>query len=140
MFSSKPSLTVQTVAKATKKVKQILPKDPVKKKLVIQSMAESIGLLPTPTYQRVSRTLSSKLKNDILHFYERDDISYQMPGKRDTVVVKQYSSKETYQKRILLYNLREVHQMFLQENPGMQLFFIFSLYLFENDFIFNCRC
>lgn len=97
----------------------MLPKDPVKKKLVIQSMAESIGILPIPTYQRVSRTLPLQVKTAILQFYERDDISYQMAGKRDTVIVKQYGTKQTYQKKILLFNLREIHQMFLQDNPGI---------------------
>ena len=43
-----------------------------------------------------------------------------MPGKRDTIVVKEYGgSKKTFQKRILLFNVREVHQMFLQDHFGM---------------------
>jgi hypothetical protein len=121
LFSSKPSHTTHTVAKATKKVKQTLPKDPVKKKLVIQAIAQSVGLLPVSSYQRVTRTLPVNDKKFILDFYENDNISYQMPGKRDTVVVKQYGNKTVYQKRILLYNLREVHQLFLQDNPSMQL-------------------
>jgi hypothetical protein len=50
-----------------------------------------------------------------------------MPGKRDTVVVKEYGGKKTYQKRILLYNLREIHQMFLQDNPDMQFFSFYFL-------------
>ncbi|CAF3102305.1 unnamed protein product [Rotaria sp. Silwood2] len=118
---NKSSPTIQTVAKATKKVKQVLPKDPIKKKLVIQAMAESVGLLPQPFAPRVSRTLPLKVKEAILHYYERDDISYQMPGKRDTIVVKEYAGKKTYQKRILLYNLREIHHMFLQDNPGIDV-------------------
>ncbi|CAF1275201.1 unnamed protein product [Rotaria sordida] len=119
---NKSSPTIQTVAKATKKVKQILPKDPNKKKLVIQAMAQSVGLLPIPTAPRVSRSLPLAVKNAILHFYERDDISYQMPGKRDTIVVKeQDGTRKTYQKSILLFNVREAHQMFLQDNPGIDV-------------------
>ena len=64
------------MAKAAKKVKTMLPKDPIKKKLVIKAMAESAGLLPTPIAQRVSRALPLTTKTAILHFYERDDISY----------------------------------------------------------------
>ncbi len=124
----------------TRKVKKILPKDPVKQKLVITAMAESVGLLPKPAHQRVSRTVPLKIQKAILAFYERDDISYQMPGKRDTVIVKQYGSKQTYQKRILLFNLREIHQMFLQDNPGMRLFFILFSYRSKNECIFHFRC
>ena len=122
---SDSSPTVQTVAKATKKVKKMLPKDPAKKQLVIKKIAESVGILPIQTHPRVTRTLSSTTKNAILHYYERDDISYQLPGKRDTVVVRMVGGKkETFQKRILLYNLREIHQMFLQDNPGMRIIFL----------------
>ncbi|CAF1132322.1 unnamed protein product [Didymodactylos carnosus] len=100
----------------------MLPKDPAKKKLIIKAIAESVGLLPTSAHQRVSRTLSPKAKDAILLLYGRDDISYQMPGKRDTVVVKEDGSKKTYQKRILLYNLRELYQIFLNENPSKRAF------------------
>ncbi|CAF1442485.1 unnamed protein product, partial [Didymodactylos carnosus] len=82
---------------------------------------ESVGLLPTSAHQRVSRTLSPKAKDAILLLYGRDDISYQVPGKRDTVVVKEDGSKKTYQKRILLYNLRELYQIFLNENSGVDV-------------------
>ncbi|CAF1513785.1 unnamed protein product [Adineta steineri] len=121
-LNSSSSPTVKTVAKATKKVKKSLPKDPAKKQLVIKAIAESAGLLPKQTYPHVTRTLSSTTKNAIIHYYEHDDISYQMAGKRDTVVVKEVGGgKKTYQKRVLLYSLREVHQMFLQDNPGLDV-------------------
>jgi hypothetical protein len=141
LFSRKSAPTVQTVAKAAKKVKQILPKDPNKKKLVIQAMAQSVGLLPIPMAPRVSRSLPLAVKKAILHYYERDDISYQMPGKRDVVVVKEQGGiKKPYQKRILLYNLREIHQMFLQDNAGKRLFFISFSYHSENHSLFYFRC
>jgi hypothetical protein len=62
--------------------------------------------------------LSMKLKKEIAGFYCRDDISYQMPGKRDTIVLRQGGTKSTHQKWILLYNIREVHQIFLSEYSG----------------------
>lgn len=111
---------MQTISKATKKVKKALPQDPAKQKLVVKSIAQSLGILPTPTHQRISRTISIRDKTLVVSFYERDDISYQMPGKRDTVVVKENGTKTTFQKRILLFNLREVHQMFIQDNPSIQ--------------------
>ena len=56
------------------------------------------------------------MKDDVHSFYLRDDISYQLPGKKDTVVVKEDDgSKVTYQKRILFNNLRENYELFKEE-------------------------
>ena len=96
-----------------------LPQEPSKKRLVIQTIAESIGLLPQSVHKRTSRRLPYKLKEEVIKFYCRDDISYQMSGRRDTIAVWQNGIKSTHQKRILLYNLREAHQLFLLERTSM---------------------
>ena len=44
-----------------------------------------------------------------------------MPGKRDTIVVNHYGNKTAYQKRILLYTIREAHEFFLAEHSGKLL-------------------
>jgi len=94
----------------------------MKKKVVIQHLAQNVGLIPKPTHQCSTLQLSDKLKTDIHNFYVRDDISYQLPGKRDTVVVKKDDgSKVTYQKRILLNNLRENYELFMEENKTISL-------------------
>ncbi|CAF4548749.1 unnamed protein product [Rotaria socialis] len=41
-------------------------------------------------HKRDTCHLSCKLKDDIVKFYCRDDISYQMPGKRDTIIARKY--------------------------------------------------
>lgn len=105
----------QCLSKAVKKVTKYLPNDKTKKKLVVQAIAESIGLFPQSSHKRTSRQLSAKLKDEVVSFYCRDDVSYQMPGKRDTIVVRENGSKSTYQKRILLYGIGEAHQLFLME-------------------------
>ncbi|CAF0750698.1 unnamed protein product [Didymodactylos carnosus] len=115
-FGSKHSL-----GKAVKRVTRCLPQDPSKKKLVIQAIAQSIGLLGQSIHKRTTRQLSCKLKDDSVKFYCRDDILYQMPGKRDTIVARQNGTKSTHQKRILLYNIREVHQLFLLEHSGSDI-------------------
>ncbi|CAF4314660.1 unnamed protein product [Didymodactylos carnosus] len=66
--------------------------------------------------------LADKLKNDVHNFYLRNDISYQSPGKRDTVIIKEDDgSKATYQKRILFNNLRETYELFKEENGNVYL-------------------
>ena len=112
----------QSFGKALKKVNSSLPKCDVKKKAIVQHLAQTVGLIPKPTHQRTALQLDDKLKNDVHNFYLRDDISYQLPGKRDTVVVKQDDgSKITHQKRILLNNLRENYELFKEENLNVNL-------------------
>ena len=65
--------------------------------------------------------LSDSLVDRIEEFYTKDFISWQAPGKRDFVTTKDNGIKVNHQKRHLLYNLREVYELFLQENPGKQM-------------------
>ena len=62
-------------------------KTSTEEKTVIQALAQAVGIVPQNNHQRTTRQLSSNMKSDIISFYYRDDISYQMPGKRDTIVV-----------------------------------------------------
>ncbi|CAF1108331.1 unnamed protein product [Rotaria sp. Silwood1] len=108
--------------KALKKVNSSLPKCGLKKKVIIQHIAQSVGLVRKSTHKRTTQQLADKLKNDVHNFYLRDDVSYQLPGKRDTVVVKEDDgSKVTYQKRILFNNLRENYELFKEENKNVLL-------------------
>ena len=108
----------QSLGKAVKKVTRCFPQDPSKKKLVIQAIAQSIGLIDLASHELATHRLSRQLKDAIVELYCRDDISYQMPGKRDTIIVRQNGIKSTHPKRVLFYNIREVHQLFLSENSG----------------------
>jgi len=100
----------QSFGKVLKKVRSSLPKCD-NKKAVIEHLAQNVGLIAQPTHERSSLQISNKIK---------DDVSYQLPGKRDTVVVKHNDgSKITYQKRILFNSLRENYELFIEENQGM---------------------
>ena len=46
-----------------------------------------------------------------------------MPGKRDAIVINENGTKTSYQKRVLLYTIREAYELFLAENPGKLFFF-----------------
>ncbi|CAF4590144.1 unnamed protein product, partial [Rotaria socialis] len=112
----------QSFSKSLKKVKSSLPKCDRKKKVVIQHLAEKFGLAPKSKHQRITLQLANKLNTGVHNFYQRDDISYQLPGKRDTVVVKDDDGKKvTYQKRILINNLRETYEFFKDENKSVDL-------------------
>ncbi|CAF1545908.1 unnamed protein product, partial [Didymodactylos carnosus] len=112
----------QSFGKALKKVTSSLPKCDKKKKVIVQHLAQTFGLIPKTTHHRTSIQLTNKLKKDIHNFYVRDDVSYQCPGKRDTVVVKEDDgTKTSYQKRILINNLRESYELFKEENKNVDL-------------------
>ncbi|CAF4510123.1 unnamed protein product, partial [Rotaria magnacalcarata] len=83
--SSSSFKTRQSFSKSLKKVKSSLPKCDGKKKVVIQHLAEKFGLVPKSKHQRITLQLADKLKIDIHNFYQRDDISYQLPDENKSV-------------------------------------------------------
>ena len=62
-----------------------------------------------------------QLKEKIKDFYCRDDISYQAPGKRDFITIKQAGVKKKIQKRYLLFSLNETFFLFINENPNEKI-------------------
>ena len=109
----------QTLAKAVNRTFRILPKDPQKRNHVVHYIAQSLDIIPKTSEQhkREQRSISIDVKKAVEEFYNRDDISYQMPGKQDFIVTNDDSGQRvTLQKRILLFTIREAHELFLTEN------------------------
>ena len=114
--------TVQAKAKALKKFKNVLPKNKAKQHELIQTIATDLNLLKLEkTYERVQQSLPMSVKSQIYEFYCRDDNSYQAPGKRDVVTVKENGMKQKLQKRYLLCSIRELYQLFIEEYPGIKV-------------------
>lgn len=61
--------------------------------------------------QSRGRFVSNKTRSDVIYFYERDDNSKMCPGKKDTVT----KNKLRKQKRILIENLKVLHEKFVSE-------------------------
>ena len=94
----------------------------IDRKLLVQHLAKQFCLLPKSKHQRTSLQLTDTIKTDVRNFYLRDDISYQLPGKRDTMVVKDDDgNKVTYQERILLNNLLETFELFKEEYNNVDI-------------------
>jgi hypothetical protein len=54
-------------------------------------------LIPKSKHPRTIVQLADKLKNDVHNFFLQDDISYQLPDTRNTIVIKEDDgSKVTY--------------------------------------------
>lgn len=106
----------QSFGKAIKRVTHSLPQDADKRVIVVRHIAQELNIIPKTTsqHQRQQRSLSTELKELIIKFYNRDDISYQLAGKRDCITFKNNDgTSTTLQKRILLYSVRETFQLFL---------------------------
>lgn len=125
------NVTPQSVGKAMQRVERALPKSPRKRVIVIGKMlskvspkrAKMIVKLSSmkkfkPLFQRKKRSdaIEKTQLEEIERFFSRDDISRMCPGRKEFVSVKTSVGREHRQKRILLFNLREVHEMFLVES------------------------
>ena len=113
----------QTLAKAAKKVLRVLPTDPDKQHQILTRVGQNLGLFQTPTSQRQQAAIPMDVIQKVQDFYKNDNISWQAPGNRDYVTIRENGTRVKYQKRFLLFNIREVHQLFIQDHPGMNIFF-----------------
>ena len=94
----------------------------MKKKVIIQHLARSYNLILRSKHRHTSLQFVGKLKSDVHNFVIRDDISYRLPGKKDTVVIEDDDENEiSYQKRILFNNLREDFELFKEKNKNFKL-------------------
>jgi len=120
--------TPQSIGKAVRKVEKVMPKSPRKKAAIIGKMLANISpkkcklivkmaFMPRKVLQRKKRSdaLTSEEVQQIQDYFRRDDISRMCPGRKDFVSVKTATGRELRQKRVLICNLHEVHEMFCEE-------------------------
>ncbi|GBN56893.1 hypothetical protein AVEN_146533-1 [Araneus ventricosus] len=72
----------QALGKAVRKVKKSFPSSPRIKQAVIEKLASHIGLLIPSTKPQKKNGLSVKA------FYYQDDVSRQLPGKKDVKSIR----------------------------------------------------
>ena len=81
------------------------------------------GILSGPNLRLGTTILSEETLNDVVLFYCSDDVSRQMPGKKDFVSVTTSQGREHVQKRLLLSNLKEAYQQFKTLHPNTDIGF-----------------
>lgn len=111
----------QALGKAVKRLFTALPRSPRKKQVVVTKIAEDVGLSISPKHVPVKPhqgQISAETKKLVKDFYLQDDISRQLPGKKDVKSIKNVETgrKEKVAKRMLMYNLREVHKLFMDQH------------------------
>lgn len=89
-----------------------------------KKLAEEKGILSTPD-SKPGKSLSQETTRLVKVFYNNDDTSRQMPGKKDCVSVGRNSDgkPEHLQKRLILGNLREIYSHFKSTYPGVRIGF-----------------
>ena len=76
-----------------------------------KSLVKSSGILSTPNPHQ-GHGLKDDTKVLVQKFYESDEISRMIPGKKDCMSIKVGDQRSLIQKRLILGNLREVYQQF----------------------------
>ena len=87
-----------------------------------KQLVEEKGILSTPN-PKPGHSLPSKSVDLIKSFYESDDISRAMPGKKDFVSIRQGEKRVQVQKRLVLSNLKEVYLAFKVQFPNEKIGF-----------------
>lgn len=89
-----------------------------------KKLVEEKGVLSTPD-PKPGKILSAETSATVQDFYNSDDISRQMPGKKDNISMgKDANGKPIHvQKRLILGNLREVYSLFKSKFSNLKIGF-----------------
>ena len=80
------------------------------------------GILSTPN-PKPGRTLSQQTADLVTSFYESDEKSRLIPGKKDCVSVRKAGGRVNIQKRLVLSNLKELYRLFIDRFPCQKIGF-----------------
>ena len=86
---------------------------------VARKLKEEKGILSVPN-PRHAKTLSEDIRKVVVNFFEDDEFSRIMPGKKDYVSVGKNVHK---QRRLLLCNLKELYSAFKERYPDAKVGF-----------------
>ena len=86
-----------------------------------KTLIKSGGILSTPNPNYGHNLLDDTIMM-VQNFYESDEISRVMPGKKDCMSIKVNDTRISIQKRLLLGNLKEVYKQFKDQFLGMSRF------------------
>lgn len=88
----------------------------------VKRLVREKGILSTPN-PKPGKTLDEATTSLVKEFYNSDEVSRIMPGKKDFVTIREKGSKNQIQKRLVLSNLSELYQLFKEKYPRNRLGF-----------------
>lgn len=89
---------------------------------IAKNIAKDKGILGDPNPKN-HPSLGVDVINSIMNFYQSDEHTQIMPGKKDFVSVIVDGHKIQMQKRLILNNLKELYELFKKEYPKMKCSF-----------------
>ncbi|XP_071578919.1 uncharacterized protein [Temnothorax nylanderi] len=89
---------------------------------MVKKSVEEKGILSSPN-RKSGKTLHQDVVQQVLHFYESQEISREMPGQKDCITIRNGDEKMKVQKRLVLCNLREAHALFKERYPNLKVQF-----------------
>ena len=122
--SSTPYNAASTLGKAVKKAERALPLSPWKRTSVIKKLAMNSGISlesPSAKTKKITTNINDHVIEIVKNFYTKDDVLWQAPGKRDTVVVRENSERKTFQKHHLSMTIMEAYQIFKNEHTHISI-------------------
>ena len=87
-----------------------------------KDLVKEKGILSTPN-PKPGNPLAAHTVKLVSEFYESDEVSRMMPGKKDFVSVKQGEKRVHVQKRLVLSNLKEAYLLFKEKFPDDKIGF-----------------
>ena len=85
-----------------------------------KKIKQSSGYGATPN-KKSGRPLPSNVLEEVENFYTSDQWSRLMPGRKDYVKIVKNDVREQVQKRLLLHNIKELHEKFILEKPEIKI-------------------
>lgn len=121
IFAVSVALTAYSQNKVTKLFKDCGVSDYLVRKTHAM-MEQQDGMFPT-TVPKKGRRIPDEIVKLVTDFYENDEYSRQLPGKKDYVSLRVDGKKVHVQKRLVLCNLKELYALFKTENPLVDISF-----------------
>ena len=121
-----PYRSRQALGKAMKRLEHGLPSSPRKQRFVVEKLARSVGV-PVCSSSKKSTSAESEEKIELVHsFYRTDDISWQAPGRKDRIIIRETTEegpriKTTQQVRYMMMSLREAYNKFIEQHSTMKM-------------------
>ena len=104
----------QSLGKAMKRLKRVLPKSSSKRQCVVRTLAESMTIVEKEKV-RVQAGFSQETVDKVKDFYQREDVSLFIPRKQDVLKIRDKNCKRKEQKRILTMTINEAYEVFMSE-------------------------
>lgn len=87
-----------------------------------RALLHSKGILSSPE-AKCGKSVDGTTVTLIKTFYESDEVSRVMPGRKDCISLKTDNGRIAVQKRLVLSNLREVYNLFKEQHPNSKVGF-----------------